>query len=404
VGPEHSEPYWQVYYWDNMTLSGNPIVHTVHTSIDHDWGTGSPYYLIPVDGFSARWTRIIDMAAGTYQFGVTADDGIRVWVDDDLIIDGWKDQPPTTYTARKYLGAGHHQVRVEYYENQGIAVARLVWAPVDPAITGWRAEYFGNRSLSGSPLLVRGEERIDYYWGNDAPAPGMPADGFSARWSRTLHLNAGSYRFTATTDDGVRLWVAGHLLIDNWNDQPFRSAWGTIYVSGDVPVTMEYYENLGLAGARLTWERVDDDQAPPGNEVIVDDTSPGFVQGGASSGWHSAAEGYGGHLTWTRNNDWVRSNYNWGRWYPDLAAGRYEVLVHIPERYTSTARARYWISHRGGYTLRTVDQSATGGRWVSLGTYWFRGTRDDYVSLADITYEPYLTRLVAWDAVKWVPR
>jgi hypothetical protein len=54
--------------------------------------------------------------------------------------------------------------------------------------------------------------------------------------------------------------------------------------------------------------------------------------------------------------------------------------------------------------LRIVNQSAYSNGWVSLGTYRFRGTRDDYVSLADPTGEAYLTRLIAWDAVKWVRR
>jgi hypothetical protein len=66
--------------------------------------------------------------------------------------------------------------------------------------------------------------------------------------------------------------------------------------------------------------------------------------------------------------------------------------------------ARYWVSHRDGSTLRRVAQSANGKRWVSLGTYWFRGTHDDYVSLADVTYEPRLSRLIAFDAAKWEPR
>jgi hypothetical protein len=100
----------------------------------------------------------------------------------------------------------------------------------------------------------------------------------------------------------------------------------------------------------------------------------------------------------------VRPNYNWARWYPDLAPGRYEVFVHVPEPYSTTSHARYWVSHLGGYSLCLVDQSANGGRWVSLGTYWFRGSRQDYVSLADVTFEPYLSRLIAFDAAKWVAR
>jgi hypothetical protein len=80
------------------------------------------------------------------------------------------------------------------------------------------------------------------------------------------------------------------------------------------------------------------------------------------------------------------------------------VFVFIPNRYTTTSNARYWIAHASDYTLRTVDQSAYVDRWVSLGTYWFDGMGDEYVSLTDTTYETYLTRYIAFDAVKWVPR
>jgi hypothetical protein len=136
----------------------------------------------------------------------------------------------------------------------------------------------------------------------------------------------------------------------------------------------------------------------------VDDGDSEFVKHGLESAWHSAPEGQGGFLTWTKNNDRRRQNYNWARWFVDLVPGRYEVFVYIPERYTTTSAARYWVSHAGGYTLRIVNQSRNGSRWVSLGTYSFRGTRDDHVSLSDVTYEPYLSTLIAFDAVKWEPR
>jgi hypothetical protein len=138
--------------------------------------------------------------------------------------------------------------------------------------------------------------------------------------------------------------------------------------------------------------------------VIVDDTDPGFVKGGALAGWRTVYEGYGGSLTWTRNNDWPRDYYNWARWVPYLAAGRYEVFVFIPERYTTTANARYWVSHANGSNMRAVNQSTNGDRWVSLGTYWFNGGANEYVQLADATGEQHRTRLIAFDAVQWVPR
>jgi hypothetical protein len=167
---------------------------------------------------------------------------------------------------------------------------------------------------------------------------------------------------------------------------------------------MEYYENAGGATAQLSWVKADGTPGPGPGTVIIDNGGKGFVKGGASSSWRSEPEGYDGDLLWTKNNDYVRPNYNWARWYPGLKAGRYEVYVYIPHRFTTTAKARYWVSHRDGLTLRIVNQSAYSNQWVSLGTYRFRGNSNDYVSLADVTYEPYLTRLIAFDAVKWVSR
>ena len=143
----------------------------------------------------------------------------------------------------------------------------------------------------------------------------------------------------------------------------------------------------------------------PAGSIIVDDMGVGFTKGGDSTAWHFQLEGFNGHLTWTRNNDYARFNYNWARWYPTLTAGgRYEVFVYIPERYTTTSNARYWVAHRDGFTLKVVNQNNTGNQWVSLGTYYFQGNSNDYVSLSDVTYETYLSRLIAFDAVAWAPR
>ena len=73
----------------------------------------------------------------------------------------------------------------------------------------------------------------------------------------------------------------------------------------------------------------------------------------------------------------------------------------FPSNHATTGNARYWISHSGGFTLREVDQSQHSDQWVSLGTYTFSGTDEDYISLSDVTYETYLSTKVAWDAMKW---
>ncbi len=405
--PQHSDPNWQATYWNNPTLSGTPVMTRAEPTLDHNWGLGSPDPGIVSDRFSARWSRYLDLAAGTYRFSATSDDGIRVWVDGSLIIDEWNDHSVKTFAADRSLAAGHHLVTVEFYENTGDAIARFSWAPT-ASITNWRGEYYNNKTLGGGPALIRDDAQVNFAWGSGSPAPGViPADGFSVRWTRSLNLAAGSYRFTVTVDDGARLWVNEHLLIDTWKDQAAHTYSGTLYLPGGaVPVRMEYYENTGVATAQLSWAKADAAPEPPPSTgtVIVDNGGPGFTKGGKTTAWRREAEGWDGDLLWTQNNDYIRPNYNWARWYPGLAARRYEVYAYIPHRFTTTARARYWISHANGYTLRIVDQSAYSNEWVSLGTYRFRGDSGDYVSLADVTYEPYLSRLIAFDAVKWVPR
>jgi hypothetical protein len=410
-GPVPITPHnWRGEYFADHRLTGEPVlvrddpVDGESDGLDFNWGTGSPAARIPSDGFSVRWTRMVPIEPGAYRFTATSDDGIRVWADDHMVINQWHDHPAQTFIGDVNLTGANHVIVVEYYENRGAAVARVSWKPVPTPSQGWRGEYFANRWLNDPPVLVRDDPNLGFNWSYGSPAKGIPGDNFSVRWTRTFHFEPGSYRFTTTTDDGVRLWVNGHLLIDQWRDQPLRPHNGTIYLSGDAPIKMEYYEHGGLAAAWLTWDRDDGPPPPPPDAIVVDDADQGFVKGGSTTGWHTADEGYGGRLTWTRNNDRARYNYNWARWYPDLSPGRYEVFAYIPERYTTTSRARYWVSHRDGLTPRIVDQSTNGDCWVSLGAYWFRGDGEDRVSLADVTYEPYVSRLVAFDAVKWEPR
>lgn len=407
-GPQHTDPVWQATYWNNTDLAGTPVLWRAEANLDYDWGLGSPAPEVSADYFSARWTRYIYVPSPTpYRFTATSDDGVRVWLDGALIINQWYDHPVQTVSVDRTLSAGHHLIIVEFYERVGAAVIRFFWETAPPTITHWSGEYYNNPTLSGSPALVRDDTSINFNWGLGAPALGIREDEFSVRWTRNLALSAGMYRFTMTVDDGGRLWVNNHLLLDAWREQAETTYVGDIYLpGGSIPVKMEYYERAGHALAKLSWTKIDGvtptPPTPVPGTVIVDDEDAGFVTGGRASGWRVAYTGYNQRMLWTYNNDRVRTNYNWARWYPRLRAGWYEVFVYIPGQNATSTQARYWISHADGFTLRVVNQLAYSNQWVSLGTYRFRGTRDDYVSLADVTFEPYLSRRVGFDAVKWV--
>jgi hypothetical protein len=114
-------------YYNNIGLSGSSTFTRCEPSIYYSWGSTGPGNGLPDDNFSARWTGNFNFNAGTYTFTATADDGIRVWLDGNLIIDAWIDQPPTTYQATRTLSSGEHSIKVEYYEKGGGAVAQVSW-------------------------------------------------------------------------------------------------------------------------------------------------------------------------------------------------------------------------------------------------------------------------------------
>ncbi|HUT21037.1 MAG TPA: PA14 domain-containing protein, partial [Anaerolineae bacterium] len=207
---------WFGEYYANTDLVGGPTMTRQDAAIDFSWGTGSPAAGIPTDGFSARWTRTVSLEAGLYRFRATVDDGIRVFLDSVLIIDSWRDGGQRELSADRQVGAGNHTLRVEYYERAGLAVARFRWEKVGTTTTypDWRGEYWNNVNLSGNPALVRNDPIVNFDWGTAAPAAGISADNFSARWTRTATFTEGLYLFRATVDDGIRVYVDGTLIID----------------------------------------------------------------------------------------------------------------------------------------------------------------------------------------------
>ena len=242
---------WRGEYYDNVNLNGTPLVRH-DTKIDFDWGSGSPMKGIHADNFSVRWTRQLDFEARTYRFNVRVDDGARLWVDGQLLIDQWNDGAARTYTVEKAMTKGQHQLRLEMYERTGQASITFSRKALD-APSGWRGEYFANRKLKGSPALVRNDANINFNWGTGAPAAGLPVDNFSVRWTRRVHFGAATYRFSVDVDDGVRLWVDGQLLIDRWHDAVAHYSRDLYLAEGAHDIRLEMYEHTGGAKIHLRW-------------------------------------------------------------------------------------------------------------------------------------------------------
>jgi hypothetical protein len=118
-------------YFSNIALSGAATRTACETNISYDYGAGGPAGL-PVDNFSVRWAGFFQFPGGGVTFTARADDGVRVFVDGITVIAGWRDQPATTYTATRFIPAGEHEVKVEYYERGGNAVIQMGFTSVTP--------------------------------------------------------------------------------------------------------------------------------------------------------------------------------------------------------------------------------------------------------------------------------
>lgn len=124
-------------------------------------------------------------------------------------------------------------------------------------ITGWKGEYWRNAGLSGAPDLCRNETAVDFNWASGSPAPQIPSDNFSARWTRRIPFEPGRYRFILAGDDGFSLRVDGATVIDKWIYQPRTEHSGEIDISGgEHEIRVEYFEAGGDASLSLRWERV----------------------------------------------------------------------------------------------------------------------------------------------------
>lgn len=124
----------------------------------------------------------------------------------------------------------------------------------------YRAEYYNNRTLSGSPTFVRCEDwPINHNWGNGGPGHGVGNDNFSARWTGRAHIDSGTYTFIGGADDGIRMWLDGNLIINEWHDQGYTEYRVTRSVNdGDHDIKVEYYENGGAARVYFRWEQAAD--------------------------------------------------------------------------------------------------------------------------------------------------
>ncbi len=249
-------------------------------NINFNWGSGSPAAGISKDVFKVRWSGTLKpLTDDTYTIYITASDGVRLWINNTLLIDNWTDKIITTYSASIALQkANEYDIRIEYYSSSNPASFILQWsaagickqiipgsqlfattAKCSSDGKGLMAEYFSNTQPAAAfptaATVTKTEPVINFDWGAGSPA-GISNDLFKARFTGYVQsLDSGTYTFYVTADDGIRLWVNNQLLIDKWIDQGTTeySASITLPVCTKNSIRIEYYENGGGAVCKLEW-------------------------------------------------------------------------------------------------------------------------------------------------------
>lgn len=124
-------------YYNNENLQGEPVLIRNDPEINFNWiPNGSPDPKVNEDHFSARWTKMKEFISGRYRFTVqvAVEDNVRLWIDNNLIIDRWGREwgdEITTYTAEINLQQGLHIIRMEYSDLMSWAFAKLSWEVIE---------------------------------------------------------------------------------------------------------------------------------------------------------------------------------------------------------------------------------------------------------------------------------
>ncbi len=206
-------------------------------------------------------------ASGTYTFDIERSGVSRMEfaIDGQLIYEHKTGVYTESAVCKANLEAGRkYSIRFESFDNKiNPPVPTEFLTPSDgrPGETGLKAEYFDNSSLSGEPVLVRVDKEINFDWGSSSFEKGFRSDNYSVRWTGKL-IPAKTKKngmLSLTTDDGVRMWVDGKMVINNWKERgPETDEYLMDFEAHrEYDVRIEYYESGGGASAKFGWDITD---------------------------------------------------------------------------------------------------------------------------------------------------
>ena len=186
----------------------------------------------------------------------------------------------------------------------------------------WTGKYYSGQELSGDPLLTRQDQAINFNWASGSPGVSIPNDSFSASWTATVDFEAGAYRFSALADDGVRIYVGGTLLLEDWNIHPASTTVSDIELTeGSHTIRVEYFEAGGMASISVWWEKKQQAD-PPDCETQPHDSlsrswshaALGCPTAAGRTVWGAWQPFERGHMIWRQDDDALFVYANDGNW------------------------------------------------------------------------------------------
>ena len=244
----------------------------------------APANTAPVVNAGADQT--IALPSGATLTGTTTDDGLpsppgqltRTWTKDSGPGTVTFGTPNAVTTTATFSAAGTYVLRLTASDSVLSSFDTVTVTVSAAPANGLTARYYrdaGNGTHLATLALTRVDSTVNFTWGTAAPASGVTADNFSVRWTGRVQAPvSGTYRFTTVSDDGIRLWVNGVQVINNWTDHSSTTNTSnaiTLTAGQRYTITLEYYERTGSATARLQWTY-------PGQAIQVIPQSRLFVQ------------------------------------------------------------------------------------------------------------------------------
>lgn len=244
--------------------------------------------------------------------------------------------------------------------------------------TGLRGLYYNNRFFSGNPVVDRTDSTVNFNW-SGSPASGIGSDNFTVRWVGRIEAPVtGTYIISTETDDGVRIWVNGNQISNNWNDQGPTVTNGAainLVAGSQTRIVMEYYENSGGATARLRWSYPGQGTAViPQSRIypalgIFGDVPNGSFESNVSqtpNNWQTWA-----NSTATESADYTEtSNPRIGsnNLRHAYGAGAYQVYTYqtVTGLTNGTYLVRCWSRSSGGQNNTTLGVSNNGGAGAEI--------------------------------------